>query len=149
MDPARPEAAADLQLIPIGHIETPYRRLEDCPRNIDPAGPVCRLQLRPEFADGLLGLEPGREILVLYWLQGERGRLRQTSRRTGVYSGVFALRTPHRPNPVGAGRVRIEAMDETTVTVRGLDCLDGTLLLDIKPAMGATPPAGPEKEERP
>lgn len=131
-----PSPGQDPHLVVIGRIETPYRRLEDCPRNIDPAGPPCRLHLLPEYADGLLGLEPGRAILVLYWLQGDRGRLRQTSRKTGEYSGIFALRTPHRPNPIGAGMVRIEAIEGPIVTVRGLDCLDGTPLLDIKPAMG-------------
>lgn len=121
----------------IGRIETPYRLLEDCPRNIDPEGPLCRLVVDPPFAGGLLGLEPGRRILVLYWFDGvDGGSLRQRSRKTGEYAGVFALRTPRRPNPIGAAVVTIEAVEGAVVSVRGLDCLDDTPLVDIKPAMG-------------
>lgn len=127
--------AAEMQLRSVGHIETPWRRLEDCPRNIEPEGPVCRLVVAPEYAPALFGLQPGQMILVLYWLdRADRDRLRQTSRNTGEEAGVFALRTPNRPNPIGAGVVRIERCTGNIIEVRGLDCLDGTSLLDIKPA---------------
>jgi len=132
------------QLRFIGHIETPYRSLEECPRNVEPDGPPCRIVIAPPFADALLGLRPGQPILVLYWLAGgDRSRLRQHSRKSGEYAGVFALRTPNRPNPIGAAVLTIEAIDGGAIAVRGLDCLDGTPLLDIKPATGAerdTPP---------
>ena len=131
----------------IGRIETPYRSLDACPRNIDPAGPPCRLVLEPQYVDGLLGLQPGREILVLYWLEGDRQRLQQTSRKTGEFAGVFALRTPNRPNPIGAGVVRIQSLEEESVVVRGLDCLDGTRLLDIKPAIRGERASGGEPPE--
>lgn len=120
----------------IGKIATPYKVLADCPRNIDPTGPACELLLRDEFCEGLLGLAAGQRILVLYWLeQADRTFMRQNSRRTGELAGVFALRTPNRPNPIGAAVLTIEKIVDGTITVRGLDCLDGTLLLDIKPAM--------------
>jgi len=126
------------QLRFIGHIETPYRSLAECPRNVEANGPTCRLIVSPPFADALLGLRPGQAILILYWLSGgDRNRLRQHSRKSGEYAGVFALRTPNRPNPIGAAVLTIEAIDGGVVTVRGLDCLDGTPLLDIKPAVGA------------
>ena len=121
----------------IGRIETPYKTLAECPRNVEADAPPCRLQIVPEYAPALLGLTAGQEILVLYWLgQADRDRLRQDSRRTGVYSGVFALRTPNRPNPIGAAVVNIESCSGNTLVVRGLDCLDGTALLDLKPARG-------------
>ncbi len=133
----------DAQLTFIGRIETPYRRLEDCPRNIDPAGPPCRLVIHAPFAEGLFGLNPGQQILILYWFdEVDRGRLRQNSRKTGEPAGVFALRTPNRPNPIGAAVLKIEAVEGASIRVRGLDCLDGTPLLDIKPAMAG------EKGER-
>lgn len=120
----------------IGKISTPYKSLADCPRNIDPTGPPCELLLKDEFRDGLLGLAAGQDILVLYWLeQADRSAMRQNSRRTGELAGVFALRTPNRPNPIGAAVLTIEKIIDGTITVRGLDCLDGTFLLDIKPAM--------------
>ncbi|AMV72438.1 tRNA (N6-threonylcarbamoyladenosine(37)-N6)-methyltransferase TrmO [Desulfuromonas carbonis] len=139
--------AAEMQLRSVGHIETPWRRLEDCPRNIEPDGPVCRLVLAPEYAPALCGLQPGQTILVLYWLdRADRLRLHQASRITGEEGGVFALRTPNRPNPIGAGVVRIERCSGNSIEVRGLDCLDGTALLDIKPAAKVEQPPSPGKK---
>jgi tRNA-Thr(GGU) m(6)t(6)A37 methyltransferase TsaA len=127
----------DMQLTPIGRIETSYRTLEDCPRNVDNDGPPCRLVVDPAFAPALLGLKVGQRILILYWFSGvDRHRLHQTSRRSSEVAGVFALRTPNRPNPLGAAVVTITAIAGNVLTVPGLDCLDGTPLIDIKPAMG-------------
>jgi tRNA-Thr(GGU) m(6)t(6)A37 methyltransferase TsaA len=121
---------------PIGEIITPYKTLAECPRNIDPDGPPCELILRDDLRDGLLGLTAGQHILILYWLEhADRSSTRQNSRRTGELAGVFALRTPNRPNPIGAAVLPIEKIDDGVITVRGLDCLNGTPLLDIKPAM--------------
>jgi tRNA-Thr(GGU) m(6)t(6)A37 methyltransferase TsaA len=126
------------QLAFIGHIETPYQTLEECPRNIDPNGAPCRLVVESQYEEGLLGLGVGREILVLYWLEhGDRTRLRQSPPHIGKLTGTFALRSPHRPNPIGAAVVTIDAISGNTIAVRGLDCVNGTPLLDIKPAMGA------------
>lgn len=125
-----------LTLEPIGHIETPYNSLEECPRNIDPQGPECLLCLDESVTDACMGLEIGQRILILYWLEHtDRKTLRQNSRRTGELAGVFALRTPNRPNPLGAAVLPIENIEGNVITVRGLDCLHGTALLDIKPAM--------------
>lgn len=127
----------DMQLTPIGRIETPYRTLEDCPRNVDSDGPPCRLVVDPALAPALLGLKVGQRILILYWFSGvDRQCLHQTSRRSSELAGVFALRTPNRPNPLGAAEVAITAIAGNVLTVPGLDCLDGTPLIDIKPAMG-------------
>jgi len=127
----------DMQLTAIGRIETPYRTLADCPRNVDNVGPSCRLVVDPDLAPALLGLKVGQRILILYWFSGvDRERLHQTSRKNGEFAGVFALRTPHRPNPLGAAVATITAIAGNVLTVPGLDCLDGTALIDIKPAMG-------------
>ena len=124
----------------IGRIRTPYRTLSECPRNIDPDGPVCVLAVDSAYTDGLTGLEAGQDILVLYWLDAaDRDILLQRRGVDDRERGVFALRSPNRPNPIGAGVVRIERMAEGCIEVRGLDCLDGTPLLDIKPALGARP----------
>ena len=124
------------ELVSIGHIETPYQTLDQCPRNIDPKGPTCRLVIESPYEEGLLGLKVGWQILVLYWLEhGDRTRLRQSPSHIGKLTGTFALRSPHRPNPIGAAVVEIEGISGNTVAVRGLDCLNGTPLLDIKPAM--------------
>lgn len=129
-------AETDAELVFIGHIETPYKVLEDCPRNVEPDGPVCRLVLAPGYEQGLLGLRPGRKVLVLYWLrEADRTKLRQSPSHIGKTRGTFALRSPHRPNPIGAAAVEVEEISGNTVVVRGMDCLNGTPLLDIKPAM--------------
>jgi len=125
-----------ITLEPIGYIGTPYQSLEKCPRNIDREGPLCSLVIREELRDGLLGLQVGQPILILYWLtQADRTPLRQYSRRTGELAGIFALRTPNRCNPVGAAVLPIQSIVDGIISVRGLDCLDGTPLIDIKPAM--------------
>jgi len=124
----------DKRLTFIGEIRTPYETLDQCPRNVQPDGPLCRLVLDNNFKEGLEGLLPGQQILILYWFDGvDRTLTRQPARGTGAPMGTFALRSPHRPNPIGAAVLIIEDIDETQVMVRGLDCLDRTPLLDIKP----------------
>ncbi len=123
-------------LKPIGSIETPFNSLEECPRNISPDGPSCRLVLDHAFIAGLMGLHAGQRILILYWCgHAERSVLQQNSRRTGELAGVFALRTPNRPNPIGAAVLPVKAIEPGCIIVDGMDCLNGTPLLDIKPAM--------------
>ncbi|HSO24382.1 MAG TPA: hypothetical protein VLT81_15860, partial [Chondromyces sp.] len=83
-----------MELHPVGHIETPYSSLEDCPRNVDPEGPPCALVLDPPYEEALFGLNPGDRIAVLYWFEGvDRERLRQLRRGEGPVMGTFALRS--------------------------------------------------------
>lgn len=127
----------------IGHIETPYETPADCPYTVNPGGPICRVVLDPPYAAGLKGLAAGDRILVLYWLdRAKRDRPLVAERRSGKVAGAFAARTPHRPNPIGVAVVAIEAIDGPVVQVRGLDCVTGTPLLDVKPAMRAESPSG-------
>ena len=121
----------------IGRIRTPWRTLDQCPAFIDPQGPHCEIVLDEAWRDGLRGLTAGQRVLVLYWFEDvARDRPVQVPRRGGLPRGVFALRSPHRPNPVAAGVVTIEYLTrDGRVGVRGMDCLDGTPLLDIKPAV--------------
>jgi len=117
----------------IGHIETPYNSLDECPVNIEAGGPICSLVIKKEWMNYLFGLESGMAILILYWFEkADRKRVQQNSRGTGQLSGVFALRTPNRPNPIGAAVVNIEKIENEIIYVKGLDCLNGTPLLDIK-----------------
>ena len=125
-----------MELRPIGHINTPYRHLDECPRNIDPEGPDCQVVVNEELAAGLAGLQAGQQILILYWLEhADRNTLRQKSRRTGELAGIFSLRTPNRCNPIGAAVLPIKEIDNNRLVVPGLDCVNGTQLIDIKPAM--------------
>lgn len=121
----------------IGQIRTQYQTLQECPRNIDPQGPVCQLVVEQDYSAGMTGLVVGQRILVLYWFeQVDRTALLQKRQDTGQECGVFTLRSPHRPNPIAAAVVKIEGIESNTILVRGMDCLDGTPLLDIKPALG-------------
>ena len=120
----------------IGHINTPFNSIEECPRNIDPNGPLCELVVSDDFKGGLLGLVPGQKILILYWFENtDRRATQQESRNGESMVGTFALRTPHRPNPIGAATLPIETIERGSLFVKGLDCLNGTHLLDIKPAI--------------
>jgi tRNA-Thr(GGU) m(6)t(6)A37 methyltransferase TsaA len=137
------KTAGDDRVVFIGRIETPYATATDCPYTVNPGGPLCRIVVEAPYVAGLTGLEPGGRILVLYWLdRANRAKPLVAERRSGKIAGAFAARTPHRPNPIGAAMVVIEAVEGATLSVRGLDCVSGTPLLDIKPAMRAEAPSG-------
>ena len=120
----------------IGQISTPYTQIAECPNNIQPGGPECQIALYDGFQEGLSGLEAGQPILILYWLDNtNRTIMQQGLCKKGQAKGTFALRSPHRPNPIGAAVLPIEQIEEGKITVKGLDCLNGTQLIDIKPAI--------------
>jgi len=104
---------------------------------------MCELVIDEHFSDGLTGLATGENIVVLYWFDNvDREDLLQQQRESGCKRGVFALRSPHRPNPIGAATVKIESITNGCIQVKGMDCLDGTPLLDIKPAIFPKPVNG-------
>lgn len=120
----------------IGQITTPYQTIEACPNNIELDGPLCQLNLNPEYQDELAGLAAGQHILFLYWLgKPQQPSINSKPAADKADSGIFALRTPFRPNPIGAATLPIEKMEAGRIWVRGLDCLNHTPLLDIKPAI--------------
>ena len=120
----------------IGTIATPYKRLEDCPnRHNKKLYEPCTIRLAPDFAPGLAGFEAGGRALVLYWFHRSRRDMVELPIREGVRDaplGVFTTRTPVRPNPIAAQTVDILAVRDGEMDVTGLDCLDGTPVLDIK-----------------
>nr|WP_092062942.1 tRNA (N6-threonylcarbamoyladenosine(37)-N6)-methyltransferase TrmO [Poseidonocella pacifica] len=125
---------ANATLTFIGRIRTPFLSREDCPRQGRLDGPECRLVLNPEWADSLKGLADYRLLEVLYWLdQSRRDLILQSPKFDGETIGTFALRSPCRPNPIGTTMARLERIEGNELVVRGLDCLDMTPLLDIKP----------------
>ncbi|GAM60966.1 virR protein [Vibrio ishigakensis] len=117
----------------IGKITTPYQDLNQCPNNIQFDGPSCTITVFEGFAQGLKGLSAGEHILILYWLTDSKRDHNLQQGKGG--KGTFALRSPHRPNPIGAAVLPITKIENGVITVKGLDCLDGTPLLDIKPAI--------------
>jgi tRNA-Thr(GGU) m(6)t(6)A37 methyltransferase TsaA len=138
--------AADATLRFIGTIQTPWRLREDCPRQGRLDGPECRLVIDPVWHDALRGLEDYRMIELLYWLdKSRRDLVLQSPKSDGRTIGTFALRSPVRPNPIGTAHVTLERIETGALVVRGLDCLDGTPLIDIKPDRCAFTPKAPPK----
>ena len=137
---------SDAALRFIGAIRTPWTRREDCPRQGAHDGPDCRIVLDPVWHAALQGLEAYESIEVLYWLdRSRRDLVLQSPRSDGDTLGTFALRSPVRPNPIGTSLVRLLRIDGGTLVVRGLDCLDRTPLIDIKPDRCAFTPKAPPK----
>ncbi|HEX2216450.1 MAG TPA: tRNA (N6-threonylcarbamoyladenosine(37)-N6)-methyltransferase TrmO [Xanthobacteraceae bacterium] len=131
--------AFDAGLYFIGRIRTPWQRREDCPRNPRESDAVCVIDLDERWAAGLKDLATCTHILVLYWMhQARRDLVLQAPRHYGRQRGTFALRSPVRPNPIAVSVAQLLAVEATKISVRGLDCLDGTPLLDLKPYFAST-----------
>ncbi|MBK1707068.1 tRNA (N6-threonylcarbamoyladenosine(37)-N6)-methyltransferase TrmO [Halochromatium glycolicum] len=129
----------DASLQFIGRIQTPWQRREDCPRQGDPQGPECRIEVFAPWDQALAGLEALTQLEVLYWLdQSRRDLVLQCPKGRDAPVGTFALRSPVRPNPIGSSTVALVAVEGGVLRVRGLDCVDGTPLLDLKPIRGAS-----------
>ncbi len=128
------------ELIYIGTIHTPYKKIEDCPRNVQAGGPDCEIVVKTEYAAALDGLEKLDYIEVLYWLDQAKRDIYKQPRRGSIHPllGTFTLRSPHRPNPIGSAVVKLIGVNANRVVVEGLDCLNETPLLDIKPVIGTT-----------
>jgi len=127
-------AATDAGVYFIGRIRTPWKTRAECPRRGAHDGPVCDIVLDDRWQAALSGLEPGQRVQVLYWMhQSRRDLTIQIPRNSGRRLGTFALRSPVRPNPIASSVVILEAIDGAVLRVRGLDCLDGTPLIDLKP----------------
>ena len=140
-------AATDAGLVFIGRIRTPWTDRSDCPRQGRRDGPVCRLELFAPWDEALDGLDRYESVEVLYWLdRSRRDLLRQSPKSDGVARGTFSLRSPVRPNPIGTSFVTLVAIAGGIVSVRGLDCLDGTPLLDLKPDRCAFTPLAPRHD---
>ncbi len=123
----------------IGTIHTPWRTRAECPKRGSPDGPVCSIVVDARWRAALTDLADHRRIQVLYWMhRARRDLVLQTPMRTGKTTGSFALRSPVRPNPIASSIVDLVAIEGTTLQVRGLDCLDGTKLIDLKPERGVS-----------
>jgi len=118
----------------IGRIHTPFRERSECPRQGDPAGPDCDIIVFEPWTAALEGLKPGDRLQLLYFMHlARRDLVRQLPHRAKLAKGTFALRSPVRPNAIASSVVELIDIDGGKLVVRGLDCLDGTPLLDIKP----------------
>jgi tRNA-Thr(GGU) m(6)t(6)A37 methyltransferase TsaA len=117
----------------IGTIHTPWRTRQECPKRGSPDGPICTITVDERWREGLTGLAGRERLQVLYWMDRARRDLVLQTPFQKATSGTFALRSPVRPNPIASSIVELVAIDGASLQVRGLDCLDGTPLLDLKP----------------
>ncbi|SCG53314.1 tRNA (N6-threonylcarbamoyladenosine(37)-N6)-methyltransferase TrmO [Micromonospora halophytica] len=127
------------ELRPIGRVESPLTDPADAPRQGDEGAPQAWLVFSPAVAAGLRDLRPGVEVLVLTWLDRARRdvlTVHPRGDRSRPEAGVFSTRSPHRPNPIGLHRVRVLAVDGLRLRVAGLEAVDGTPVLDVKPVLG-------------
>jgi tRNA-Thr(GGU) m(6)t(6)A37 methyltransferase TsaA len=140
-------ASSDAGLFFIGRIRTPWINRLECPRQGRLDGPTCRLEIDASWQAGLDGIEEFARLEVLYWLhESRRDLVHQSPRNDGIARGVFSLRTPVRPNPVGTSIVTLERVEGAVLFVRGMDCLDGTPLVDIKPDRSLFEPLAPPQK---
>jgi tRNA-Thr(GGU) m(6)t(6)A37 methyltransferase TsaA len=129
----------DASLYFIGRIRTPWQRRSECPKNGRESDAVCSVVLDPRWAQALTGLETASHVVLLYWMdQARRDLVLQSPQHYAEQRGTFALRSPVRPNPIALSVVRLLRIEGNTLAVVGLDCLDNTPLLDIKPYFAST-----------
>jgi tRNA-Thr(GGU) m(6)t(6)A37 methyltransferase TsaA len=129
----------DAGLYFIGRIHTPWTRREDCPKNARESDAVCTIEVDERWAAALAGIETCTHVLALYWMhQARRDLVLQSPRHYARQRGAFSLRSPVRPNPIAASVAKLLSVEGRKLSVRGLDCLDGTPLLDLKPYFAST-----------
>jgi L-fuculose-phosphate aldolase len=122
-----------LQIIGVLHGDITSR--EDAPKNFDESERTGTLEIYPEFQEGLDGIVPGQTIVVLFWLHlSTRDTLKVYPRgdKSRGFRGVFATRSPMRPNPIAISELKVLAIHGNRLEVSGLDILDGTPIVDIK-----------------
>ena len=123
----------------IGRIRTPWKDRDDCPKNARESDAVCTIELDPRWREGLKDVETCSHLVVLYWMdKAPRNLVLQVPGHYGTQHGTFALRSPARPNPVAVSVVKLLGVEGNRLSVVGLDCLDGTPLIDIKPYFAST-----------
>jgi len=122
------------ELVPIGVIHSPYREKKDAPHQGRNSPTACEIEIFSDYADGLKDIALLPHLVILYWLdRADRRVLTAIPPHSNKEHGVFATRSPDRPNPIGLAVIDLLSIDGARLIVRGLDALDGTPVLDIKP----------------
>ena len=142
-----PPAAIDAGLVFVGCIRTPWISRLETPRLGRLDGPLCRIEIFEPWRAALKGIEAYERIEVLFWMHlSRRDLVLQSPADDGRQHGTFALRSPARPNPIGTTIARLVGVEDGILLVRGLDCIDGTPLLDLKPDRTLFTPIAPEQK---
>ena len=120
---------------PVGFIRSELKRVEDAPRFYTEGAPNARLEVVPAYRDALLGVQPGKEIIVLTWLhlaQRDVLQVHPQGNPDNPITGVFLTRSPGRPNPVGLHRCTVLEVTGDTLLIGPIEAIDGTPVIDIK-----------------
>src|SRR5512133_1952222 len=123
---------------PVGIVRSALTRLEDAPMQADEGAPEAWLELTSLAAPGMMGIKAGDELILLTWLHLAQRDVLQVHPCGDInrpLSGVFATRSPDRPNPIGLHRVSVLEVMEGKLRVAPLDAIDGTPIVDIKPVL--------------
>jgi tRNA-Thr(GGU) m(6)t(6)A37 methyltransferase TsaA len=132
-------AQTDAGVYFIGRIRTPWEERKDCPKNARQSDAVCTIELDSRWQDALKDVETCSHLVLLYWMdRSPRNLVLQVPGDAGTQRGTFSLRSPARPNPIAMSVVKLISVAGNKLSVVGLDCLDGTPLLDIKPYFAST-----------
>ena len=132
---------AQLELIPIGTVESPLTDRASAPKQGDEGAPDAWLVFDHALLEGLEGIRPGDRVIVLTWLDRARRDVLRVHPRGDLNNpkqGVFNTRSPDRPNPIGLHEVEIVAIEGSRVRVQGLEALNGTPIVDVKPVLKRT-----------
>jgi tRNA-Thr(GGU) m(6)t(6)A37 methyltransferase TsaA len=126
----------------IGRIRTPWKTRKECPKNARQAretGAVCTIEVDPRWQQALPSTEACSHLIVLYWMdKARRDLVVQAPRHADAGRPTFSVRSPVRPNPVALSVVELRNVSGNRIEVIGLDCIDGTPLIDIKPYYAST-----------
>jgi tRNA-Thr(GGU) m(6)t(6)A37 methyltransferase TsaA len=136
----------DAALVFIGRIRTPWTSRLATPRQGRHDGPVCRLEIFEPWVPAIKGVDFYENLEVIYWLhQSRRDLVLQSPKHNNKTRGTFSLRSPVRPNPIATSIVKLVGVEGNVILVRGLDCLDETPLLDVKPDRCEFTPQAPSQ----
>jgi tRNA-Thr(GGU) m(6)t(6)A37 methyltransferase TsaA len=125
-------------VVPVGYVRSTLTSLEDAPMQGDEGAPEAWLEVTPSVAQALAGIRSGDELIVLTWLHLADRNVLQVHPRGDLnrpLAGVFATRSPDRPNPIGLHRVSVLEVTEGKLRVAPLEAVDGTPIIDIKPVL--------------
>ena len=126
------------EIKPIGKVSSSLKSPEAAPRQADEGAPEAWLVFEPAAVEGLRNIRPGDELVLITWLDRARRDVLSVHPRGDVSrpaEGVFSTRSPHRPNPLGLHDVTVTAIEGGRVRVRGLEAIDGTPIIDLKPVL--------------
>ncbi len=129
------QVMSDINITPIGILHCALQRREDTPKSFDESSEQGIIEIYPKYTAGLDGIKKGSTILVLFWFnQAKRDVFRVHPRgdTSRPICGVFATRSPMRPNPIAVSRLKVLDINGNKIMVQGLDAMDQTPVLDIK-----------------